>query len=159
RAVGGRARACAVVRCRVVADQTRAVLGARARFRRRRPVAHTLAVRDDGGGRRMSENTVAQTSSFGLGKSVIVGFAGLFYAYAVWNAVAYLMTVAPAGINAYGWFVLIFSVLFPVLVFVKIGRASCRERVERSEVAVGVRVQDRGLVESSSDGGNMRHSR
>lgn len=66
----------------------------------------------------MSENTAMAKSSLGLGKSIIVGSAGLFYAYAVWNAVSYLMTVAPAGINAYGWFVLIFSVLFPILAFV-----------------------------------------
>ncbi len=91
----------------------------------------------------MSENTVAQTSSFGLGKSVIVGFAGLFYAYAVWNAVAYLMTVAPAGINAYGWFVLIFSVLFPILVFV-IAYAMGRRR-SIGELAIGL-VAGLGLV-------------
>ncbi|MGO2519213.1 MAG: hypothetical protein ACTH8F_03755 [Microbacterium sp.] len=66
----------------------------------------------------MSDTTVPQTPALGLRKSIVVGLAGLFYAYAVWNAVAYLMTVAPAGINAYGWFVLIFSVLFPILVFV-----------------------------------------
>ncbi|WP_426183544.1 hypothetical protein [Microbacterium sp. TWP3-1-2b2] len=66
----------------------------------------------------MSENTLSAQQPLGLWKSVIVGIAGLFYAYAVWNALSYLFTVAPAGINAYGWFVLIFSVLFPVLVFV-----------------------------------------
>lgn len=66
----------------------------------------------------MSENTASTPAGLGLGKSIVIGLAGLFYAYAVWNAVAYLLTVAPAGINAYGWFVLIFSVLFPVLVFV-----------------------------------------
>lgn len=66
----------------------------------------------------MTENIVPAKQSLGLWKSIIVGLAGLFYAYAVWNALAYLITVAPAGINAYGWFVLIFSVLFPILVFV-----------------------------------------
>lgn len=66
----------------------------------------------------MSETTSRASSPLGLGKSIIIGLAGLFYAYAVWNAVSYLMTVAPAGINAYGWFVLIFSILFPILVFV-----------------------------------------
>lgn len=53
----------------------------------------------------------------GIVKTIIVGLAGLFYAYGVWNAVAYLVTVAQYGLNAYGWFVLIFSVLFPILVF------------------------------------------
>jgi hypothetical protein len=66
----------------------------------------------------MSETVVSSKQPLGLWKSVIVGLAGLFYAYAVWNALSYTFTVAPAGINAYGWFVLIFSVLFPILVFV-----------------------------------------
>lgn len=66
----------------------------------------------------MSDDVLAAKPPLGLWKSVIVGIAGLFYAYAVWNALAYVFTVAPAGINAYGWFVLIFSVLFPILVFV-----------------------------------------
>ncbi|MEW1973556.1 hypothetical protein AB0301_00525 [Microbacterium profundi] len=66
----------------------------------------------------MTEDVVAAKQPLGLWKSVIVGLAGLFYAYAVWNALSYTFTVAPAGINAYGWFVLIFSVLFPILVFV-----------------------------------------
>ncbi|MCC2029126.1 hypothetical protein KEC56_06295 [Microbacterium sp. YMB-B2] len=50
-------------------------------------------------------------------KTLILGLAGLFYAYAVWNAVAYLVSVAQYGLNAYGWFVLLFSVLFPILIF------------------------------------------
>lgn len=65
----------------------------------------------------MSEQTASATPSLGLGKTILVGIAGLFYAYGVWNAVAYLVTVAGFGLNAYGWFVLIFSVLFPILVF------------------------------------------
>lgn len=79
----------------------------------------------------MSENAAAAPAKLGLGKSIIIGLAGLFYAYAVWNAVAYLLTVAPAGINAYGWFVLIFSVLFPVLVFaIALGLGRRRSMVE-----------------------------
>ncbi|MCS3842356.1 hypothetical protein [Microbacterium sp. AK031] len=66
----------------------------------------------------MTENVVSSRQPLGRWKSVIVGVAGLFYAYAVWNALAYVFTVAPVGINAYGWFILIFSVLFPILVFV-----------------------------------------
>ncbi|GAA1528636.1 hypothetical protein HD600_002473 [Microbacterium ginsengiterrae] len=71
----------------------------------------------------MSEH-ISQTSSreegrrpLGVVKTMILGLAGLFYAYGVWNAVAYLVTVAQFGLNGYGWFVLLFSVLFPVLVF------------------------------------------
>lgn len=65
----------------------------------------------------MSEQTASATPSLGMLKTIIVGIAGLFYAYGVWNAVAYLVTIASYGLNAYGWFVLIFSVLFPILVF------------------------------------------
>jgi len=66
----------------------------------------------------MTDNAVSEVQPLGLWKSIVVGLAGLLYAYAVWNALSYTFTVAPAGINAYGWFVLIFSVLFPILVFV-----------------------------------------
>lgn len=66
----------------------------------------------------MKGNAVSEAQPLGLWKNIVVGLAGLFYAYAVWNALSYTFTVAPAGINAYGWFVLIFSVLFPILVFV-----------------------------------------
>ena len=46
-------------------------------------------------------------------------FFGLFYAYAMWNALAFLVEQAsgPLGLNAYGWFVLIFAVAFPVISF------------------------------------------
>jgi hypothetical protein len=65
----------------------------------------------------MSAQSVSRPG-LGVVKAIVLGLAGLFYAYAVWNAVAYLVTVAQYGLNAYGWFVLIFSVLFPILVFV-----------------------------------------
>jgi hypothetical protein len=77
-----------------------------------------VAVRDDRGGGRVSEQTVSNRPALGIMKTIVLGLAGLFYAYAVWNAIAYLVTVAQYGLNAYGWFVLIFSVLFPILVFV-----------------------------------------
>lgn len=66
----------------------------------------------------MSESTVSGRAPLGILKTIVLGLAGLFYAYGVWNAVAHLVTVAQFGLNAYGWFVLIFSVLFPILVFV-----------------------------------------
>lgn len=46
-------------------------------------------------------------------------FFGLFYAYAVWNAVAFLISQAsgPLGINGYGWFVLLLAVAFPLISF------------------------------------------
>lgn len=49
----------------------------------------------------------------------IAGFFGLFYAYAVWNALDFLVTQAsgPLGLNTYGWFVLLLAVVFPVIAF------------------------------------------
>ncbi len=51
--------------------------------------------------------------------ATIAGAFGLFYAYAVWNAVAFLVSQAsgPLGINGYGWFVLLLPVAMPILVF------------------------------------------
>ena len=42
---------------------------------------------------------------------------GLFYAYALWNALAFLIAQAngPLGLNAYGWFVLLLAVVFPLI--------------------------------------------
>lgn len=65
----------------------------------------------------MSEQTVQAPASLGFLKTIIVGAAGLFYAYGVWNAIAYLVTFAQLGLNAYGWFVLLFSAVFPILIF------------------------------------------
>ncbi|GAA5199154.1 bacitracin resistance protein [Microbacterium jejuense] len=44
---------------------------------------------------------------------------GLFYAYALWNALAFLIEQAngPLGLNGYGWFVLLLAVVFPVIIF------------------------------------------
>lgn len=44
---------------------------------------------------------------------------GLFYAYALWNALAFLVSQAsgPLGLNGYGWFVLLLAVVFPLLAF------------------------------------------
>ncbi|MBB4667131.1 hypothetical protein LG315_06840 [Microbacterium marinum] len=52
--------------------------------------------------------------------AAIAGFFGLFYAYAVWVAVGFLIAQAGAveGLNGAGWAVLLFSVLFPIIVFV-----------------------------------------
>lgn len=48
----------------------------------------------------------------------VLALAGLFYAYAVWNAVAYLASMAQLGLNGHGWFVLLFAVLFPGVAYV-----------------------------------------
>lgn len=47
----------------------------------------------------------------------ILGLSGLFYAYALWNAVAFLVDAASVGLSGYGWFVLLFAVIFPVIAF------------------------------------------
>jgi hypothetical protein len=48
---------------------------------------------------------------------LVIGIAGLFYAYAVWNAVAHLVSMAQTGLTAAGWAALAFGVVFPALVF------------------------------------------
>jgi len=47
----------------------------------------------------------------------IAGAFGLFYAYAVWNALGNLIAAAPLGLNALGWFLWIFATVFPILAF------------------------------------------
>lgn len=49
----------------------------------------------------------------------ILAVTGLFYAFAIWNAVGALADLASnlLGLSAYGWGVLVFAVLFPALVF------------------------------------------
>lgn len=47
----------------------------------------------------------------------VIALAGLFYAYAVWNAVAHLITMAQTGLTGTGWATLLFGVVFPVIVF------------------------------------------
>ncbi|MBQ3358260.1 MAG: hypothetical protein IJG47_05095 [Microbacterium sp.] len=49
---------------------------------------------------------------------LVLGLAGLFYAYAVWNAVAHLIRMAQGGLTAGGWITLLFGVVFPAIVFV-----------------------------------------
>ncbi|MFJ4252801.1 hypothetical protein [Microbacterium sp. NPDC090003] len=49
---------------------------------------------------------------------LILGLAGLFYAYAVWNAVAHLIRMAQGGLTGGGWITLLFGVVFPAIVFV-----------------------------------------
>ncbi|WP_337003314.1 MULTISPECIES: hypothetical protein [unclassified Microbacterium] len=48
---------------------------------------------------------------------LVIGLAGLFYAYAVWNAVAHLITMAQTGLTGGGWATLLFGVAFPAIVF------------------------------------------
>ena len=55
--------------------------------------------------------------------AAISGIVGLFYAYAVWNAIGNLVAAldafAEAGmtLNALGWFIWIFAAVFPLLVW------------------------------------------
>jgi len=50
--------------------------------------------------------------------AVVLGLAGLFYAYAIWNAVAHLVSMAQNGLTGVGWVTLVFGVVFPAIVFV-----------------------------------------
>lgn len=49
--------------------------------------------------------------------ALVLGIAGLFYAYAIWNAIAHLVTMAQGGLDGVGWATLLFGVVFPALVF------------------------------------------
>lgn len=51
--------------------------------------------------------------------ATIAGVFGLLYAFVLWNAVSLLVYQASGllGLNALGWFVLSFAVLFPALAF------------------------------------------
>lgn len=56
---------------------------------------------------------------------LVMGLAGLLYAYAIWNAIWYLIQMAGFGLNVTGWITLVFAVVFPALVYlgaVAIGR-------------------------------------
>lgn len=48
--------------------------------------------------------------------AVVGGFFGLFYAGAAWLAVTTTILLAP--LNALGWFIWIFAILFPIIAFV-----------------------------------------
>ncbi|WP_259607961.1 MULTISPECIES: hypothetical protein [Microbacterium] len=48
---------------------------------------------------------------------LVIGLSGLFYAYAVWNAIAHLIALARDGLTAAGWATLLFGVVFPAIVF------------------------------------------
>ncbi len=51
--------------------------------------------------------------------AVVSGAFGLLYAYAVWNAIAYLALLAGGTrpLNGLGWGVMIFAAAFPIIVF------------------------------------------
>ncbi|WP_223247020.1 hypothetical protein [Microbacterium oleivorans] len=53
-------------------------------------------------------------------RSTVAGLFGLFYAYAVWTAVAFLIAqaVAVEGLTGAGWAILLFAVVFPIIVFI-----------------------------------------
>lgn len=50
-------------------------------------------------------------------RSIVIGLAGLLYSYAIWNALAHLVSLAQSGLTGTGWLVLVFGVVFPALVF------------------------------------------
>ena len=73
----------------------------------------------------MTENTASAAPDTDRGAprwltGIVLGVSGLFYAYAVWNALGNLIQAAqlPTGLNALGWFIWVFATVFPILVFV-----------------------------------------
>lgn len=68
----------------------------------------------------MSASSAPQQVSAGSPRwlvGLVIGLAGLFYAYAVWNAVAHLITMAQTGLTGGGWATLLFGVAFPAIAF------------------------------------------
>jgi hypothetical protein len=68
----------------------------------------------------MTTSTTSPAVSAGSPRWLVwltIGAAGLFYAYAVWNAVAHLITMAQTGLTGTGWATLLFGVAFPAIVF------------------------------------------
>lgn len=64
-----------------------------------------------------AEETPLITRSAGWLTGLVLGLAGLFYAYAVWNAVAHLISMAQGGLSGVGWITLSFGIVFPAFVF------------------------------------------
>ncbi len=48
----------------------------------------------------------------------LLGVFGLLYAYAVWNAVAYMIPLAGMALDATTWVALVLAIAMPVIVFV-----------------------------------------
>lgn len=65
--------------------------------------------------------------------ATIAGIFGLFYAYAVWNAIGFLVAQAsgPLGLAPQGWALLAFAAAFPLLVFAAALALGLRSRAHR----------------------------
>lgn len=69
----------------------------------------------------MTETQAVSPSSSGSPRwlsGLVLGLAGLLYAYAIWNAIAHLVSMAQSGLTGIGWVTLVFGVVFPAIVFV-----------------------------------------
>lgn len=69
-----------------------------------------------------AEATAANAAQRRMPRWAIVAISvlfGLFYAYAVWNAVDFLIQMSRGilPLNPYGWFVLLFAAAFPLIAF------------------------------------------
>src|SRR5690606_7174930 len=132
---GGGRRPGAVVPRQLGSDAPEGRLDPDARAARRRGAAHPVAVRLDGSAGRMNDTTSSMNGDLGDGgparadvsraasgprwlAGLVIGLDGLFYAYAVWNAIAHLVSMARDGLTPTGWVTLLFGVVFPALVFV-----------------------------------------
>lgn len=77
---------------------------------------------DASGATTPASSSAAATRTSGLPTWIVVTIAGgfgLFYAYAVWNAVDFLISQAsgPLGLSGAGWALLLTAVVFPIVVF------------------------------------------
>ncbi|MBT2474313.1 hypothetical protein J7E68_06905 [Microbacterium sp. ISL-103] len=69
----------------------------------------------------MTETQAVSPTSSGSPRwlsGLVLGLAGLLYAYAIWNAIAHLVSMAQSGLTGIGWVTLVFGVVFPAIVFV-----------------------------------------
>jgi len=64
-----------------------------------------------------SAATLKASRTVGVVRGIVIGFLGLAYAFLIWNATFYLITMAQAGISGYGWAVLLMPVIVPMIVF------------------------------------------
>ena len=120
------------------------VLGAPAVARGRRDPAGAVAVRDGRGGGTVSDTITDAAASAPRRNptwlvATIAGGFGLFYAYAVWNALGNLIAAAPLGLNALGWFLWVFATVFPIAGV----RARVRRGIPAPAAALRARAADR----------------
>ncbi|MGN8026060.1 hypothetical protein [Microbacterium sp. 22242] len=49
--------------------------------------------------------------------SALLGLTGLFYAYAIWNAIAYMIPLVGLAVGVTTWIALILSIVLPAVIY------------------------------------------